>query len=73
MADYFNYGMNEPAWKNYAMKQRRTRAEESAEKNPFAVSPFKAREDGADQACRLSGEGTSQRRGSSLRQSSRRL
>ncbi|KAL8279946.1 hypothetical protein RQP46_007527 [Phenoliferia psychrophenolica] len=37
MADYFNYGMNEPAWKNYARKQRITRQAESAEKNPFAA------------------------------------
>lgn len=38
-ADYFNYGMNEAAWKNYAMKQRKVRDSESVEKNPFAVSP----------------------------------
>lgn len=38
MADYFNYGMNEPAWKNYARKQRRTREGESVDANPFAVS-----------------------------------
>jgi pre-mRNA 3'-end-processing factor FIP1 len=37
MADYFNYGMNEAAWKNYASKQRRTREEESVAMNPFAV------------------------------------
>ncbi|KAK4699105.1 pre-mRNA 3'-end-processing factor FIP1, partial [Phenoliferia sp. Uapishka_3] len=37
MADYFNYGMNEPAWKNYARKQKITRQAESAEKNPFAA------------------------------------
>lgn len=38
MADYFNYGMNEPAWKNYVLKQRKLRESESAENNPFAVS-----------------------------------
>lgn len=38
MADYFNYGMNEPAWKNYAAKQKRTRQELITANNPFAVS-----------------------------------
>ncbi|GAA6057823.1 hypothetical protein JCM3770_004293 [Rhodotorula araucariae] len=36
MADYFNYGMNEATWKNYARKQREMRATESAAANPFA-------------------------------------
>lgn len=41
MADYFNYGMNEAAWKDYSAKQRRTREEAIAAKNPFAVSAEK--------------------------------
>ncbi|BGP46569.1 Cleavage polyadenylation factor subunit fip1 [Rhodotorula kratochvilovae] len=36
MADYFNYGMNEATWKNYARKQRELRSTESAAANPFA-------------------------------------
>jgi len=39
MADYFNYGMNEATWKNYARKQRELRGSESAAANPFAVRP----------------------------------
>ena len=37
-ADYFNYGMNELAWKNYVLEQRRLRESENAEMNPWAVS-----------------------------------
>jgi hypothetical protein len=36
-ADWFNYGMNEPAWKGYVAKQRKVRDEEGAGANPFAV------------------------------------
>lgn len=38
MSDWFNYGMNEAAWRGYVMKQRRVREEESLERNPFIVS-----------------------------------
>ena len=76
MADYFNYGMNEPAWKNYARKQRLTRQEESAEKNPFAVRQVAGGE-GAQAAdlsnwCRRSRAGTCRSRGSRSHPSSRR-
>ncbi|GAA6028077.1 hypothetical protein JCM8097_001860 [Rhodosporidiobolus ruineniae] len=35
LADYFNYGMNEATWRNYARKQRELRGTESAAANPF--------------------------------------
>lgn len=38
LADYFNYGMNEAAWRNYARKQREVRGREAPSQNPFAVS-----------------------------------
>lgn len=38
MADYFNYGLNESAWRNYARKQREIRGREAPSQNPFAVS-----------------------------------
>lgn len=36
--DWFNYGLNEPAWKAYAAKQRRMREDEAPElHNPFVA------------------------------------
>ena len=39
-SDWFNYGMNEIAWKNYVQKQKRLRQSEIVEVNPFSVSFF---------------------------------